>query len=141
MSTLPRTTSRGRLARHFLEMVVAMMIGMVALEPVWTIAGDALGWSAVLALPEPAALVMATNMTVAMSAWMRFRGHRWPATAEMGVAMYLPFVVLFVPMWLGVLTADAMMIGGHVLMLPAMTGAMVLRLGEYGSRQHGTLQE
>jgi hypothetical protein len=43
---------------------------------------------------------MATNMTIAMSAWMRYRGHRWAATAEMAAAMYLPFIVLLFPLWL-----------------------------------------
>jgi hypothetical protein len=85
----------------------------------------------VLALPVPAALVMATNMTLTMSVWMRYRGHGWAATAEMDAAMYLPFAVLFVPMWLGVLSPDGMLVGGHLLMLPAMAGVMLLRRDEY----------
>jgi hypothetical protein len=50
---------------------------------------------------------MADHMTIAMSAWMPLnRGHRWAATAEMAAAMYLPFIVLFLPLWLALLTAD-----------------------------------
>ncbi len=90
-----------KLTVHYVEMVIAMAVGMVALHPVWTFAFDALGWSAVLDRPEPMALVMATNMTVAMSAWMKFRGHGWRSIVEMGAAMYLPFIVLFVPLWAG----------------------------------------
>jgi hypothetical protein len=116
-----------KLAVHYVEMVIAMAIGMVALHPVWTFAFDALGWSAVLDRPEPMALVMATNMTVAMSAWMKFRGHGWRSIVEMGAAMYLPFVVLFVPLWAGVLSEDGMFLWGHVLMLFAMAGAMAIR--------------
>jgi hypothetical protein len=136
MTTLQPTTPLGHFVRHYLEMVVAMVVGMAALGPVWSLAGDALGRPAVLDLPEVSALVMATNMTVAMSAWMRYRGHGWRTTLEMAAAMYLPFVVLFPPLWMGALSADAMLVAGHVVMLPAMAGAMLLRLGEYTGR-HG----
>ncbi|MDN5750071.1 MAG: hypothetical protein L0H64_16415 [Pseudonocardia sp.] len=112
-----------------------MVVGMIALGPVWSLAGDAFGWTAFLDLPEPAMLVMATNMSIAMRAWMRYRGHGWPATLEMAAAMYLPFVVLFPPMWLGLLSAHAVMFWGHMLMLPAMAGAMLLRLDEYTGHQ------
>jgi hypothetical protein len=126
----PRTPT-GHFVRHFLEMVVAMVAGMVVLEPIWSMAAGPLGVSDLLALPEPAALVMATNMTITMSVWMRYRGHGVAATAEMAAAMYLPFVVLFVPMWLGVISPDGMLVGGHLLMLPVMVAAMLLRREEY----------
>jgi hypothetical protein len=135
-----RPSRRVRVAhvvRHYLEMVVAMVVGMVALDPIWSAAGDALGWSAVLGRPGPAALIMATNMSIAMSAWMRYRRHGWPATAEMVAAMYVPFLVLFPPMWAGLLSADAMLVGGHLLMLPAMAAAMYLRRDEYAGSHHG----
>jgi hypothetical protein len=50
---------------------------------------------------------------------------------EMGAAMYLPFLLLFVPMWLGLITSDAVYLWGHVLMLVAMAGAMAIRPDEY----------
>ncbi|MFR9803329.1 hypothetical protein ACL02T_13635 [Pseudonocardia sp. RS010] len=132
MKTLLRpTTPTGHIVRHYLEMVVAMVVGMIALGPLWSLAGEALGWTAAFHAPEPASLIMATNMSVAMCAWMRFRGHGWPATLEMAAAMYLPFVVLFPPMWAGLISAGTVMVGGHVLMLPAMAVAMLLRRGEY----------
>jgi hypothetical protein len=129
------TTPVGHFVRHLVEMVVAMIVGMVVLEPVWPMLAGPLGWAGVLELPEPAALVMATNMTIAMSTWMRHRGHGWAATAEMAAAMYLPFVVLFVPMWWGAITPDGMLVGGHLLMLPAMVAAMLWRRGEYTGGQ------
>ncbi|MFE9311973.1 hypothetical protein ACFYM5_30645 [Streptomyces sp. NPDC006706] len=48
--------------------------------------------------PYSGAMITATNMTVAMSAWMRFRGHRRRPIVEMGAAVYVPFLVLFVPL-------------------------------------------
>lgn len=136
MITLHPTTKVGHFGRHYLEMVVAMVVGMIALAPVWSLAGDALGWTAFLDRTEPATLVMATNMSIAMCAWMRYRGHGWPATLEMAAAMYVPFVVLFPPMWTGLLSAHAVMMWGHVLMLPAMAAAMLWRLDEY-TGHHG----
>jgi hypothetical protein len=79
---------------------------------------------------------MATNMTIAMSAWMRYRQHGWAPIAEMGAAMYLPFLALFVPLWTGAISADTLMLAGHLLMLPAMALAMLLRLDEYTSHAH-----
>ena len=79
-------TRTGHFARHYLEMVVAMLVGMIALGPLWSLAGAALGLSAVLHRPEPMVLVMATNMSIAMCAWMRYRGHGWAATLQMAAA-------------------------------------------------------
>ena len=121
------------LIRHYLEMVAAMIVGMVALGPLWTLVLDAAGAPALLDRPELNALVMATNMTLAMSAWMRYRGHRWAATAEMAAAMYLPFIVLFLPLWLGLLTATGLVVAGHVLMLAGLAAVMLLRPTEYAA--------
>ena len=129
-------TARWRFARHYLEMVVAMLLGMMILGPIESVLLDPLGWDSVLDVPELGALVMATNMNVAMVAWMRFRGHTWAATALMVAAMYLAFVLFFPLLWLGVIGEDGLLIGGHLLMLPAMAVAMLLRLQEYIGHDH-----
>jgi flagellar biosynthetic protein FliP len=120
------------LLRHYLEMVVVMIIGMAALGALesWLLAG---AHSAVLERPDLEALVMATNMTVPMAAWMRLRGHAWPPVLEMSAAMYLPFVILFVPLWLGMISGSTLMTAGHVLMLVAMAAAMLLRRADYAA--------
>jgi hypothetical protein len=123
--------SAKRFALHFAEMVVAMAVGMVALHPLWMLGLDGLGAGWLMHNPYTGALIMATNMTLAMSAWMKIRGHRWRPIVEMGAAMYLPFLALFVPLALGLIGEDAMMLWGHVLMLPAMAAAMLLRPAEY----------
>ncbi|WP_167414127.1 hypothetical protein [Streptomyces carpinensis] len=123
--------SAKKFALHFAEMVAAMAVGMVVLHPVWMFALDALGAAALMHNPYTGALIMATNMTMAMSAWMRFRGHRWRPIAEMGAAMYVPFLALFVPLALKLIGTGALMLWGHVLMLPAMAVAMLLRPHEY----------
>jgi hypothetical protein len=131
-----RTTAR-HFIRHYLEMVAAMIVGMLVLGPVWSLGLDALGAPALLDRPELNALVMATNMTIAMSAWMRYRGHHWPATAEMAAAMYVPFIVLFIPLWLDLLSPAGLIILGHVLMLAGMAAVMLLRPAEYTGHHTG----
>ena len=131
--TLSRTTpsvSRGRRAwhfvRHYLEMVVSMLVGMYAF-----------GWLESLVFPglhlrtDADVLVMATNMAIGMGAWMRFRGHSWRGIAEMSASMYLPFAALLVPYWTGAIGGSALMTWGHALMLPAMAAVMLLRPSEY----------
>jgi len=45
--------------------------------------------------------------------------------------MYAPFIILFVPYWTGLITADGLFLVGHLLMLPAMLLAMLHRRAEY----------
>ncbi|WP_410818098.1 hypothetical protein [Micromonospora sp. 050-3] len=115
----PVSSSR-RLLWHLGEMALAMVAGMLLLGPLWELAGTALGVGDALARPEVAALVMATNMTVGMTVGMRYRAHRWHAVGEMAAAMYVPFLLLFVPFRVGLIDADALLLGGHLLMIPAM---------------------
>ena len=112
--------------RHYLEMVLAMLVGMYALGGL-----ESLVWPAVTLRADVGVMVMATNMSVGMAAWMRFRGHSWRGIAEMSASMYLPFVVLLVPYWAGLVGHGVLMTWGHLLMLPAMALAMLLRPAEY----------
>ncbi|MEV7328015.1 hypothetical protein [Micromonospora sp. NPDC093244] len=109
-----------RLLWHLGEMALAMVAGMVLLGPLWETVGHPLGLGGVLGRPDVAALVMATNMTVGMTVWMRYRAHHWRGVVEMAAAMYVPFLLLLVPFWAGVLGGDVLMLGGHLLMVPAM---------------------
>jgi hypothetical protein len=114
--------------RHLAEMVIAMLAGMLGLG---TVINALPGRSALFHPPVLSALVMATNMTIGMSLWMRFRRHSRRSIAEMSAAMYIPFIILFVPFWAALLSGHLVMIGGHILMLPAMVAAMLLRRDEY----------
>jgi hypothetical protein len=127
-----RRTERRNLVRHFFEMVGAMLVGMAVLGMVVRGVSAALGHSDFL-LDHVGfrAPVMAANMTIGMTVWMRHRGHNWGAIAEMGVARFVPLVVLIGPSWAGVLSDDALLGWMHVLMLPAMVIAMLHRRDEY----------
>jgi hypothetical protein len=115
----------GSFARHAAEMAAAMVIGMLVLGPLWPLPGT------VAARADVAALVMATDMSVAMAVWMWHRGHTAVAVGEMTAAMYAPFLVLLLPWWAGLVPGEVVLIGGHLMMLPAMVLAMLHRIGEY----------
>ena len=125
--TIEHRPSVRRFALHGLEMVIAMLAGMLVLGPVWGWA-----WPGLAADTTAQALVMATNMSIGMAVWMRIRGHGLPAIAEMSAAMYLAFLVLLPFHWAGMVSEMAFMTAGHVLMVPAMLVAMLRRRREYG---------
>ena len=116
---MPWHRRRGvRPTAHYLEMVVAMMVSMVVLSPVshllWGLVGvdlDAERWAVV------AGLVMASDMTVGMAAWMLVRRHGARHVVDMSAAMLLPAAVVAALELAGVL--------GHA------TGGVVSHVGMY----------
>lgn len=117
--------------RHYLEMVVAMLVGMIALGPLWRLLAPGLSTDGAAHV-----LVMAANMTIGMAAWMLIRRHRWPPIVEMSVAMVAPFLVLLVPYWAGAISVGTVSAAGHVLMLVTMLLAMLRRRDEYTRPHH-----
>ena len=118
--------------RHYVEMVVAMFLGMFVL-----------GGAAVLAFgldtnalfddaPTLGLTGMALTMTIPMVAWMRHRGHGWPASWEMTASMFVPTFAAIALLWTGALDSGHTAMGiQHVIMFPAMLAVMFLRLDEY----------
>ncbi|MEW2384272.1 hypothetical protein AB0873_19580 [Micromonospora sp. NPDC047707] len=123
------------LARHLLEMALAMLAGMLLLGPARGALAGAFGLAP--ASPGVGALLMATDMSVGMAVWMWYRGHSGPAIGEMTAAMYVPVLLLLVPFRAGLIDGDALLMGGHLLMLPAMLVAMLRRRDEY-ARHHAS---
>ena len=129
------TRAAVRFVLHYAEMVIVMIAGMMLFAPLWRLAfGDRIA-----AHPDLNALVMATNMAVAMGLWMTIRKHGLRGILEMTAVMYLPFLVLMVPYWFDLIDGDALMMWGHVLMFVAMFGLMLLRREEYG--YHGPVEK
>ena len=133
----PHRTSWPAFIRHFLEMVVAMVGGMMVFGAILRLVLAQLGYSTLLDQTEPAVLIMATTMTAGMTLLMRYRGHGWPSVAEMAAAMYVPFLILLIPFWAGLLSGAAVMAGGHVLMIPCMILVMLRRRREYAQDHRG----
>jgi len=129
-------SERRSFVRHFLEMVVAMFVGMAVLGGLVSLFCAVTGHSDLLEHAGVSAPIMATNMTVGMSVWMHHRGHGWVPIAEMAAAMYVPLVLLIVPFWFGLLPGGALLAGMHVLMFPAMWLVMTRRPAEYVHSHH-----
>ncbi|OLF12094.1 hypothetical protein BLA60_08725 [Actinophytocola xinjiangensis] len=117
--------------QHLLEMTIAMFVGMFVLGMPADLLFEALGWTPVTGDLVPSTLLMATYMSIGMAAWMRLRGCGWPATREMALAMYVPFLLMYPLYAAGWASEGAVMTFGHVLMTPAMIVAMLLRVNEY----------
>jgi hypothetical protein len=120
---------------HYVQMLIAMGVGM-ALTPVWVFAFGRAGRAEVLDRADVFSLTMATSMALAMGLWMRLRHHSWIAVVQMSAAMYLAFVPFLPFFWAGRLGGDAVVVAGHVLMLPLMAVAMLLRRAEYLPGHH-----
>lgn len=93
-----------------------MFVGMAVLGP----AREALGWTVSFHdRPGVSFLLMATDMAIGMTVWMRLRGHGWPLTLQMCAAMYLPLLLL--PLVVaGLMGAMTFMVVAHVVMSVAM---------------------
>jgi flagellar biosynthetic protein FliP len=116
-----------------------MFVGMFALGMPARMLWEALGWTVLTEEMVPRTLLMATWMSVGMAIWMRIRGCSRPAILEMCLAMFVPFVVMYPFYFLGLVNTTAVMVVGHVFMVPAMVVAMLLRKEEYtgGHRARG----
>ena len=125
--------------RHYLEMLVAMVVGMFALGiPLAALLGVVgVGVSAwETDAPELMLLGMAFTMSVPMVAWMRRRGHGWAPAWEMTASMFVPSFAAIALLWVGLVDDSGTLLTiQHVAMLPSMLAAMLLRLDEYTS--HG----
>jgi hypothetical protein len=138
--------SKRNFVRHYLEMLVAMFLGMAVLgAPALALLSVAGVSSSELRSDAPALLLfgMAVTMTVPMVAWMRYRGHGWPASVDMTAAMFIPTFGVIGLLWSGLVTdVGTLLMLEHVVMPPAMLVAMLLRRDEYTGavHQHGRRQ-
>jgi flagellar biosynthetic protein FliP len=130
---MPRFThgTTWHFVRHYLEMVAAMLVGMLALGATTIL---------VLDLPDRTAVElveMAAWMTIPMIAWMRHRGHGWRACNEMAAAMVLPAAGALALHGAGVVSdGHALLMLEHTVMFPAMLLVMLLRRDEYTGHGH-----
>jgi hypothetical protein len=122
--------SKRAFARHFGEMVLAMLLGMVVLgglaELVFALAGSSLS-------AQPGGtqvMIMGFNMTVPMVVWMSYRGHAAARNAEMALSMIVPSVAAAALAWAGALESGAALAVQHAVMIPAMLG-MLWRYQDY----------
>ncbi len=134
-SSIPMTDSRirsatsqvGRFSLHFLEMVVAMMVGM----PIFSLVRNLIPASSILSTAFKSGTIayginMTVFMTLPMVAWMILRGHGWRHSVEMALAMVAPVALttvlsllgaaVYLP-WLGNASHFGMFLGMLIVML------------------------
>lgn len=128
-----------RFAWHFIQMFIAMMLGMLPFVAVLAFLGIN---NLSRRQPELFASLMAISMVLPMAAWMRYRmGHGWARTGEMSTAMIAPTVVI-VPLCLaGFLPHSAAVGATHVLMPVAMLADMGYRWRDYAHHQHAAISK
>jgi hypothetical protein len=111
--------------RHFLQMLIVMMLGMMAAAAVFLTIVGLKTWDEVTTqYATPALLVMAAGMTIPMVVWMVHRGMGWRNAFEMGGAMVLPVIPFLCLVWFDVTRGAAC--GGYcaatVLAMLALMG-------------------
>jgi len=120
-----------RFIRHYIEMVVVMVLGMFVLGAPANALVHTSGRPGLM-LAE-----MAVTMTLPMIAWMRFRGHAWRPCNEMAASMILPAAGAIGLLAAGLVTGVGMlMVVEHAAMLASMLLAMLLRRDEYAGHHH-----
>ena len=126
----------GRLSsfwRHFLEMLGAMVVGMIATGAIFVSVVGVKSWEEVtIQYPTQALLAMAIGMTLPMVLWMRYRGMSWRDSAEMAAAMVLPVIPFLCLVWFGV-TESAQCGAYCAVMVVAMYALMRFRRAEYAN--------
>jgi hypothetical protein len=123
--------SKRAFARHFGEMVLAMLLGMVVLGGLAELAFAAAGSSLSDQSGGAQVMLMGFNMTVPMVVWMSYRGHARARNAEMAMSMIVPSVAAAALAWAGVLESAAALGVQHAVMIPAMLGVMLWRYEDY----------
>ena len=117
-------------ARHYVEMLIVMFVGMgvLALPARWLWAGVGLDTA------DTAGMLvrMGVTMTLPMIPWMLWRGHGMRPTLEMVAAMIVPTIGAVTLLVADAVTGvGALMTIEHVAMLIAMFAVMAARPEEY----------
>jgi hypothetical protein len=117
--------------RHFLEMLAAMAVGMLATGAIFVSIVGLKSWDEVTTqYPTQALFAMAVGMTVPMVAWMLYRGMGRRNSFEMAAAMVLPVIPFLCLVWFNV--TESAQCGGYCgSTIVAMLAVMLYRRSEY----------
>jgi flagellar biosynthetic protein FliP len=122
-----------RFGLHFVEMAIAMEIGMMPLGSILA----AVGQSDLSARsPEAYSLVMNLSMAIPMAIWMLIRRHGIRLTAEMAAAMIVPGAIVAAGSLAGLLPHAAAVSAIGALMWIGMLAAMAVRWPAYARHHH-----
>jgi hypothetical protein len=121
--------------RHYLEMCIAMCLGIAVGDVIYFAIAAAAGYSDPFGqLPVLSLAVVTLSMTAPMVAWMRFRGMDWRLINEMAAAMIILAVLLLAAGVVGLVPMGQLPLLDHALMMPFMLVPMLLRADQYTGR-------
>jgi hypothetical protein len=123
--TVGSSGSKRAFARHFGEMVLAMLLGMAVLGGLAELAFAASGSDLSDQSGGLRIVVMGIAMTVPIVLWMSYRGHAPARNVEMAASMNVPTIAAAVLAWAGAVETGAGMGLQHAAMVPAMLGVML----------------
>jgi hypothetical protein len=122
---------RSHFWRHFLEMFAVMVVGMVASGYTLLRMVGLTSWDkATVLYPTQCLLVMAAGMSLAMVAWMLYRGMGPKNSFEMAAAMVVPVIPFLCLAWFHV-TKGALCGAYCASTIVAMLALMRFRRSEY----------
>jgi hypothetical protein len=117
--------------RHFLQMLAAMVVGMIATGAIFMAIVGLKTWEEVTSqYPTQSLLAMAAGMTVPMVAWMVHRGMGWKNSYEMAAVMVVPVIPCLLLVWFGV-TKSAQCGAYCAVTVLAMLALMRYRRSQY----------
>ena len=127
-------------ARHYAEMVLVMLAGMLVVGGLLLLVASGLGFARQELQDDFPGLMLAGmgfSMTAPMVAWMYWRGHSRAANGAMALAMIVPTAATLVLLATGAIgDLHTLFMIEHTAMLPLMLAAMVPFRAEY-TRPHG----
>jgi nitrate/nitrite transporter NarK len=118
-------------ARHFGEMLLAMLLGMAVLGGLAELVVAVIGGSVSDQPGGFRVMLMGLSMTVPMVIWMSYRGHDGARNAEMAASMMVPTVAAAALAAASALGSGAALGVQHAVMVPAMLGVMLWRYEHY----------
>lgn len=128
----------GRFSLHYLQMLLAMMVGMPFLFSLRSrIPASSIYTAAFVPGTNLHDVAMVVFMVIPMVIWMVVRGHGWHHSAEMAFAMSVPVAVAICLRLLGVGGSQPWLVGvSHLGMLLGMLIAMLYRRDHYTVKAH-----
>jgi hypothetical protein len=136
-----RRNSKAMFTKHYVEMVLVMLAGMLVLGGALLLIAAGLGASPDELGEDAPGLVlvgMGFSMTAPMVGWMYWRGHSWAANRAMALAMILPTAATILLLVTGAIDDLDTLLGiEHTAMFPAMLVAMLPYRAEYTNARPG----
>lgn len=139
-STSMPPSGTAEFVRHYVEMVLAMAVGMPLFGLLFVSPLDPFGYRTILqARPYLRESLMLVAMTIPMVAFMAYRRHPWSRTLEMVAGMAIPalaVIAVTASSVIPVFSVSTLTIFSHLAMLLGMLAAMLYRRAEYAGAHH-----